>query len=229
MNKASKGSCPVITKAQYEKAREILTGYTNIAGEDIAQAMRKEAESCRISGGGYQRGGNRKQTIKRLIYVFMALGGANALAASTVATTLIPGFTMLLNGECGMIGNVTWRIFGLENPVCAAYNSMLATIARAIAGNVEAIALITGGVTGVGISVAALDATIDRIAAAIEAAMDTMLGAAPKALPGPGNGNRRNRPNGNGDPGGVALGGRRKTRSRKHTRKHKKGKHTRKH
>ncbi len=216
------------SNASLAKAKEILENFSKHAGENIAAELRKELESCPMEGGGYQRGGNRRATIKRLVYLVIALGGANALASATAANTIAPGLLMMFNGECSMLGNVAWRLISWENPVCASYNNMLSTFARAFAGSPEAIALLTGGITATGAGVYAIDALVDRIVNAIEAAMDRMLGTATKALPGPRNGNGNGKRNNNNDPGTTA-GGRRKTRSRKHTRKHKKGKHTRRH
>jgi hypothetical protein len=219
----NKGSCPVINEAQYEKAREILKKSMAAAGLDFEKTkneMREEDESCPTFGGGYQRGGDRRQTIKRIVYAIIALGGANAVASATAINTILPGIMMILNGECGMIGNITWRLFGLENPVCATYNSFLATIGRAITGSPEAIALLTGGITAAGAGVVAIDRLVDRIVDAIEATLGGTTTT--KAPSGNSNGKRNNN---NGDPSGATAGGRRKTRSRKH----KKGKHTRKH
>ncbi len=222
-------TCPVIPETQIQKAKALLNKFTDNEGNllDIAAEMRKELESCPMEGGGKQRGGDRRANIKRIVYAIIALGGVNALASTTAATTILPGLMMMINGECPMLGNVTWRLFGWENPVCATYNNMLATIGRAITGSPEAIALLTGGITATGAGVYAIDALVDRIVNAIEAAMDKMLGTATKALPNRRNGNGNG--NANGDPSGTTAGGRRKTRSRKHTRKHKKGKHTRRH
>jgi hypothetical protein len=222
MNKTNSG---LNSAASLAKAKEILENFSKHAGENIAAELRKELESCPMEGGGYQRGGDRRATIKRLVYLVIALGGANALASATAANTIAPGLLMMFNGECSMLGNVAWRLISWENPVCASYNNMLSTFARAFAGSPEAIALLTGGITATGAGVYAIDALVDRIVNAIEAAMDRMLGTATKALPNPRNESGNRNRNGNGGDPGVALGGRRKTRSRKH----KKGKHTRRH
>lgn len=221
----NKNTSRLNSDASLAKAKEILENFSKNAGENIAAELHKEVESCAKAGGGYQRGGNRRQTIKRIVYAIIALGGANAVASATAVNTLLPGLLMIVNGECGMLGNVTWRLIGWENPVCASYNSMLSTIARALAGSPEAIALLTGGVTAAGAGVVAIDALVERIVDAIEAGMNKVMGANTKGPSGNSNGKRNN----NNDPGpsanGATAGGRRKTRSRKH----KKGKHTRRH
>lgn len=219
--------CPVIDEANILKAREILGMLSEYAGEDIQSELLKELESCQTGGSRRsmkQRGGDRKQNIKRFIYVLISLLAGNAAISATAINTILPGIMMIVNGQCGMLGNMAWRIVGLENPVCSVWNTLAQRITLALTGDAASLALLTGAVGAVAATPQMIDAIVDQIATRIEGVLAGTIGVSNASKPSITN--RRGGPNNNEDPGSAAAtGGTRKTRrsrSRKtrRTRKH---------
>jgi hypothetical protein len=134
------------------------------------------------------------------------------VGATADSTTIRSGLQLLVSGQCFNLAEIGLGWFGLGNPICTAWRSLVTVVGYALLGNPAAIAQIVGIVAGgVAAPVLAVGA-IDQVAGLIEGQVIARLGNGPPAIE-------------NGGPRIQEIqGGKRRKR---HTRKHKR--HTRRH
>lgn len=63
---------------------------------------------------------------------------------SAAQTTIVAGFTALINGQCSNFAELTFGYMGLGNPICTLWQNIWINVIRAVGGDPIAIAKITG-------------------------------------------------------------------------------------
>ena len=104
----------------------------------ISQKGAKKKRKGSKSKKRRQKGGNilSAQTFKYITYaIFTVIMGYMTSGGSIAMEGILNGLSAVFSGECGTMGNQLWGIFGLANPVCAAYNSTMLLITNALALN----------------------------------------------------------------------------------------------
>ena len=108
-----------------------------------------------------------RRNIRITLYLIVAALVAYSFTGTNVATVR-EGISMLLNGECKRVNNALWGYINMENPVCRLHNQMFKQILGAIAGENDAITMLTAILVkcvGAPISIAA---SIEGLAVTIE-------------------------------------------------------------
>ena len=73
-----------------------------------------------------------------VIFVYMTATSNSSIAG------IQSGLVSIWSGECSNMSNRLWGMIGLNNPVCGAYNQLMAIIYRAVVGDVAAVSTLTG-------------------------------------------------------------------------------------
>jgi hypothetical protein len=151
-----------------------------------------------------------------IIAVFVAYVGVTA-----DSTTITSGVRLLLKGQCFNVAEIGLGFFGLGNPVCTAWRTLVTVVGYALLGNPTAITQIAGLVAaGVAAPVLTVKA-VDQVAGLIENQVIARLGNGAPAI-----GNIPPNPRVEEIEGGKRRK-RHSKRHKRHTRRHKR--HTRRH
>ncbi len=82
-----------------------------------------------------------KRTIQfALLVIFVYMTATNNSSIAGIQS----GLVSIWSGECSNMSNRLWGMLGLNNPVCGAYNQLMAIIYRAVIGDITAVSTLTG-------------------------------------------------------------------------------------
>ena len=175
-------SCPTINpNTAKAKIHELMQKFDKASdknkGDHIIEFF--DSESYSIGGSARTRRRRRRQhkitggrifsrrNIRITLYLIVAALVAYSFTGTNVATVK-EGISMLLNGECERVNNALWGYINMENPVCRLHNQMFKQILGAIAGEGDAIKMLTAIIVkcvGAPLSIAA---SIEGLAFTIE-------------------------------------------------------------
>jgi hypothetical protein len=134
-------------------------------------------------------------------------------------TTIRAGISQLVSGQCFNLAEVGLGFFGMGNPVCTAWRTLVTVVGYALLGSPTAIAQVVGLVAGAVAAPALAVGAVDQVAGLIEGRVIGLLGNGAVPAIGP-----------NPRVEEIEGGRRRKKhtkRHKRHTRRHKR--HTRRH
>ena len=97
-------------------------------------------------------------------------------------TTLTHGIEMLISGKCTNSSEILFSWFGVGNPVCRIWNSLVATVLLALGGSAGAIAQLVGIAAGLIATPTVSIMAVDRIAGQIEGQVIALIGNEPAAI-----------------------------------------------
>ena len=66
------------------------------------------------------------------------------MSSNVAMDGIVNGIVAIYSGQCGTMNNKLWGLFGLGNPVCAAWNRLMTIVGNAFLGDPTSIATLSG-------------------------------------------------------------------------------------
>ena len=70
--------------------------------------------------------------------------GYMSMSSNVAMDGIVNGIVAIYSGQCGTMNNKLWGLFGLGNPVCAAWNRLMTIVGNAFLGDHTSIATLSG-------------------------------------------------------------------------------------
>lgn len=70
--------------------------------------------------------------------------GYMSMSSNVAMDGIVNGIVAVYSGQCGTMNNKLWGLFGLGNPVCAAWNRLMTIVGNAFLGDPTSIATLSG-------------------------------------------------------------------------------------
>ena len=172
--------CKVFNKKIFD---EILG---KVEGLDI-----KELEVCPDTTGGKRRrkksrkmrGGWRPTRAQIRMALWIIIGAIFAyIGITSDKTTITHGLDMLIKGKCTNPSELFFTWWGVGNPICKIWNSLVAVVLLALSGSPGAIAQLVGVAAGMVAAPTISIMTVDSIAGQIERQVIALIGNEPLAV-----------------------------------------------
>ena len=139
-------SCPFLVSSQIHDKMDQLKRI----GIDVLEMLeqcpppikktRRHRRQRRLGGGRLTR-----EYVTTAIYVLIvSLAGLALFSENPNKQTVIDGIKAVLNGSCNSLASTVYQAWGLENPVCTHWNSVLALVKKALQGDVGSLGILAG-------------------------------------------------------------------------------------
>lgn len=144
---------------------------------DTTGGKRRRRKSRKMRGGWRPTRAQIRMALWIIIAALFAYVGV-----TSDKTTLTHGLNMLISGKCTTSSELLFTWFGLGNPVCKIWNSLVAVVLLALGGSAGAIAQLVGIAAGLVAAPTITILAVDGIAARIEGQVIALIGNEPLAI-----------------------------------------------
>lgn len=118
-----------------------------IGGKKRKSKSRSTSRSSSKKNKKYMKGGAsltaRQLTTTVQAFLVLVLGYMS-MSSNVAMEGIVSGIVAVYSGQCGTMNNKLWGLFGLGNPVCAAWNRLMNIVGNAFLGDATSIATLSG-------------------------------------------------------------------------------------